>query len=179
MQGTIAEIRGFGGNFAPRSWAYCAGQLLAISQNSALFSIIGTIYGGDGRTTFALPDLRGRVPIHVGGTSGTGPGLSTIRLGQRGGTTQTYITQSQMPSHTHQAVLNARKEAGDSFNPTGKVLAADPGTPIYNASTPDVNMGTGALTVSPTGGSQSFDLTNPYLGINMIICMYGIYPSRN
>ena len=127
MEGTIGEIRGFGGNFAPRAWAFCNGQLLSIAQNQALFSILGTTYGGDGRTTFGLPDLRGRMPIGAG----TGPGLSTRKLGARSGTDTVTLTRNQIPSHTHTvtnslsgvAQLAVTSEDGDSNSPDNKYLA--------------------------------------------------------
>lgn len=176
MEGYIGEIRGFGANFAPRAWAYCNGQLLAISSNTALFSILGTTFGGDGRTTFALPDLRGRMPLNSGG--GAGPGLSDIRLGSRAGSEQEYMTLLSMPNHTHLATLRARKEQGDSFNPTGRVLSADAGSTLYTSATPDAPMSNTSVTIGNTGASQAVSIRNPYLGINMIICLQGIYPSR-
>ena len=173
--GYLGEIRGFGGNFAPRGWSFCGGQLLPIAQNTALFSIIGTIYGGDGRTTFALPDLRGRVPLQ----QGQGPGLSNINLGQRSGQEYTVLTSLQLPNHTHTAVLNARREDGADFNPSGRVLAADTNASIYSSNPPDVQMSTASITLGSAGGSQQVSLRNPYLGINMIICVQGLYPSRS
>ncbi len=116
MDGTIGEIRGFGGNFPPRSWAFCNGQLLSIAQNQALFSILGTTYGGDGRTTFALPDLRGRVPI----SEGTGPGLSPHRLGSRSGTETVTLNTLQIPSHTHLATATG---SGGTGSITGSAMA--------------------------------------------------------
>ena len=125
----IAEIIMFGGNFAPRGWAFCDGALLPISQNTALFSLLGTTYGGDGRTTFGLPDLRGRVAIHPG----TGPGLSTVRLGEKGGVENVVLTTAQMPAHGHQidhghgATMNASSADGDVKTPAGNVLAVTKG----------------------------------------------------
>jgi microcystin-dependent protein len=176
MEGTIGEIRGFAGNFAPRTWALCEGQLLSIAANTALFSIIGTIYGGDGRTTFALPDLRGRAPLQ----QGHGPGLSTVNLGQRGGAEHTQLTSQQLPSHSHTAAMHVVKEQGNKPSPQGKVLAADSsGNSIYSTSTPDETLSPSAITVGNTGGGLEVQLRNPYLGINMIICLQGIFPSRS
>jgi microcystin-dependent protein len=163
----IGEIRMFGGNYAPRDWAFCNGQLLQISQYTTLFAIIGTTYGGDGRTTFALPDLRGRVPLHPG----QGPGLSRRSLGQRGGTESTTLSVNQMPSHTH--VAQANSGDGDSSTPEGNFWAksgADYHT-AYNA-----NMSPGAI--ANTGGSQAHENMQPYLGIHFIIALEGIFPSR-
>ena len=203
MEGTIGEIRGFAGNFAPRTWAFCAGQLLAISQNTALFSIIGTTYGGDGRTTFGLPDLRGRVPI----SSGTGPGLSTHPLGQRSGVESVSLTLNELPSHSHSAMTTLggsqiiaqgtirASSSGSTSDPEGN-YPADPGSigpnPIKSyAPDSDTNMaldavslegtitGTATTNIGNTGGSQYHNNMQPYLIINWIICLMGVFPSRN
>jgi microcystin-dependent protein len=165
------EIRIFAGNFAPRAWAFCDGQLLAISQNTALFSLLGTTYGGDGRTTFGLPDLRGRVPMHAG----TGPGLTTRLPGQTGGQEQVTLIESQIPAHTHQA--KASSEVPDTNSPEDAVSAQKVRTHLYNTGLSDVNMGTTAI--SSTGGSQAHDNMQPYQCLNYIICLQGLYPSRN
>lgn len=175
MEGYLAEIRGFAGNFAPRGWQYCAGQLLAINANQALFSLLGTTYGGDGRTTFGLPDLRGRTPLQ----QGHGPGLSNINLGQRGGIEYAYLTSSQLPPHTHNAAMHVRREDGQSKNPSNSYLATDQAVSIYSGSAPDVTLGSGTITVSNTGASQAIPIRNPFLGINMIICTSGLFPSRS
>lgn len=177
QEGFIGEVIMFAGNFAPRSWALCDGQLLAISSNSALFSILGTTYGGDGRTTFALPDLRGRVPIHAG----TGPGLPIYRLGQKGGNYQALLTVNNLPSHTHTATatVHAFGEQGDQQDPEGAVLAYDRRETQYSASAPDVTMNAESVTVTVAnaGNGQAFNIMPPYLAVNYIICLQGIYPS--
>lgn len=165
------EIRMFAGNFAPRGWAFCDGQLQAVSQNDALFSLLGTIYGGDGRTTFGLPDLRGRTPLHAG----TGPGLSARRLGTGGGIEEVTLTVNQLASHSHD--FNANPLAGDKSAPAGNVVAGRIGDPTYVESDQDVDMA-GAAT-SNAGGSQSHTNLMPTLCVHFIIALYGIYPSRN
>jgi len=175
----IGQITMFGGTFAPRSWAFCDGQLLSISGNTALFSILGTTYGGDGRTTFGLPDLRGRSPIH----KGQGAGLSNISLGQRGGNETTTLTVVNMPNHTHDvsATLKAVNTSGNNETPEGNVLAKKSRSKNYSSSTPDVAMNTSAIEVvaTATGGNQAFSNRSPYLAVNYIIALQGVYPSRN
>ena len=168
----VGEIRMFAGNFAPRGWAFCDGQLLAVSQNDALFSLLGTIYGGDGRTTFGLPDLRGRIPLH----QGTGPGLSPRRLGSKGGAENVTLTTNQLASHTHDA--NANKSPADKLVPTGAVWAneANQVGPIYAAADPNTSFKSDAI--ANTGGSGSHTNLMPTLCINFIIALVGIYPSR-
>jgi microcystin-dependent protein len=167
----IGEIILFAGNFAPRGWAFCEGQLLSIASNSALFSILGTTYGGDGRTTFALPDLRGRVPLGPG----TGPGLSTRALGQRSGQENVTLTTGQLPSHTHTA--NAHAGNGSSDNPTGLLPAQNPaGIPEYAAG---ANAALAANAIGNTGSSQAHNNMQPFLGLNYIIALVGTFPSRN
>lgn len=166
----VGEIRMFAGNFAPRGWAFCDGQLLAVSQNDALFSLFGTIYGGDGRTTFGLPDLRGRIPIHPG----SGPGLSPRQLGARGGAENATLTVNQLPSHTHG--LQASSNAGTDANPAGKVLGASPSVRLYRPVAASVNMNASAIT--SVGGSQQHTNVMPFLCINFIVALVGIYPSR-
>ena len=174
----IGEIVIFAGNFAPRGWAFCEGQLLPISQNSALFSILGTIYGGDGRTTFGLPDLRGRAPIGPG----NGPGLRSYRQGERGGVEFVTLNVTQMPSHSHQntAQLRANSADGVSNTPVGTALAVDTGGNMYHLGT-DANMSADSIvmTNANTGGSQAFDNRQPYLAIYYIIALQGVYPSRS
>jgi microcystin-dependent protein len=184
MQPTLAEIRMFAGNFAPRGWALCQGQLLPISQNQALFSLLGTIYGGDGRTTFALPDLRGRAPV----SAGTGPGLSTRNQGQRTGTETVTMNTSNMPAHNHivaSGSMNASPGDGTTGVADGNSLAhqarGNTVPSIYNNSAPSVAMkpGTVNVTVGNTGNQQSINNMQPYLSINYIIALQGVFPSRS
>ena len=167
----VGEIRMFAGNFAPRGWAFCDGQLLAVSQNDALFSLLGTIYGGDGRTTFGLPDLRGRVPIHAG----SGPGLSPRRLGAKAGTENVTLTVNQLPSHSHTPSVSTA--AGTENNPQGKFLGASPTVRVFRPENQDQVMNTNATT--HIGGSRSHTNLQPFLCINFIIALFGIYPSRH
>lgn len=167
----VGEIRMFAGNFAPRGWAFCDGQLLAVSQNDALFSLFGTIYGGDGRTTFGLPDMRGRLPLHAG----AGPGLSPRRLGARGGAEKVTLTVNQMPSHTHP--LQASTELAQDHDPGGRVLAAGSGINHYTPSSPTSAMASNMVT--HTGGSRSHTNLMPFLCVNFIVALFGIYPSRH
>lgn len=171
----VAQITMFAGNFAPRGWAFCDGQLLAVSQNDALFSLLGTIYGGDGRTTFGLPDLRGRAAMHAG----NGPGLSSYRLGAKGGQERVTLTTNQMPSHNHDVTMRAEMRGGSVTDPAGNMLAA--GSPIYrgNAAADDVDMDPGMIRQGNVGGSQPHNNLSPFLAVNYIIALFGIYPSRS
>jgi len=188
MNPFLAQIVMFAGNFAPRGWAFCDGQLLPINANQALFSLLGTTYGGDGRTTFALPDLRSRSPIHAG----RGPGLSDIKLGQRGGIETVTLTLLNLPNHSHNAgtmkgTIMASEEDATTDDPSGAGLAlatASSGdVSIYNTETPNVAMSANTVGVSgntgTTGGNQAFNTRNPFLGINYIIAMQGTFPSRS
>jgi microcystin-dependent protein len=167
----VGEIRMFAGNFAPRGWAFCDGQLLAVSQNDALFSLLGTIYGGDGRTTFGLPDMRGRLPIHAG----HGPGLSERRLGAKGGAEKVTLTVNQLPSHTHP--LHASTTPATESDPQDRVTGASGLTELYVAEPPFSPMLSTAIT--HTGGSRSHTNLMPYLCVHFIIALFGIYPSRH
>jgi microcystin-dependent protein len=158
-------------NFAPRGSALCNGQLLPISQNTALFSLIGTYYGGDGRTTFALPDLRGRIPIG----QGQGPGLTSRDMGEIGGEEQVTLTVNQMPSHSHNAVGSAT--AGNTPSPTGAYWAPGPRLLLYSGATSLVPMN--AIALGITGGSQPHDNLKPYLTLNYVIWLTGIFPPRS
>jgi len=168
----------FGGNFAPKDFAFCNGQLMAISQNTALFSIIGTTYGGDGVQTFALPNLQSRIPVH----QGTGLGLSNYQLGEMTGTENVTLLPGQMPMHNH--LMKAVVAAGaDQGVPTNNYLSViqDPNTGAYTNfyadTAPDVSMNTNAITFA--GGSLPVPIIQPVLAISFIICLYGIFPSRN
>ncbi len=166
----VGEIRMFAGNFAPRGWAYCDGQLLAVSQNDALFSLLGTIYGGDGRTTFGLPDLRGRIPLHAG----TGPGLSERKLGAKGGGEKETLTTNQLASHTHD--WNANTAAATGSAPQGKVTATGAPIRLYREIAQTVDLA--STTIADAGGSRSHNNLMPTLCIHFIIALFGIYPSR-
>ena len=166
----IAEIRIFAGNFAPRGWAFCNGQLLPIDQNTALFSLIGTTYGGDGRTTTALPNLQGRAPMHPG----RGPGLTARRLGEAGGSETVALNQAQVPAHTHTIAASSRP--GDLADPAGRSLARSRGGKAYHA--PETLVPMADQAISPTGSSQPHNNMQPYLAINFIIALTGLYPSR-
>ncbi len=163
----VAEIRIFAGNYAPRGWAFCNGQLLPIAQNTALFSLIGTTYGGDGRTTTALPNLQGRAPMHPG----RGPGLTARRLGERVGVATVTLSESQIPPHTHGV-----NSASDTTTATPDANSIPGATPMYGAgaTTP---MASGAL--GNTGGGGAHSNLQPYMAINFIISLQGIYPSRS
>ena len=167
----VAEIRIFAGNFAPRGWAFCNGQLLPISQNTALFSLIGTTYGGDGRSTTALPNLQGRAPMHPG----RGPGLTDRRLGQRGGTETLTLSEAQMPNHTH--TLRAVQRPAEENDANDRYFGLTPGNNLYGAASNLVGMADQAL--PSVGGSQAHNNMQPYLTINFVIALVGLYPSRS
>jgi microcystin-dependent protein len=169
----VGEIRLFAGSFAPRGWALCDGQLLSVSSNDALFSLFGTIYGGDGRTTFGLPDMRGRIPVH----QGTGPGLSNRRLGSKGGAETVTLTENQLPAHAH---ATGSGNAATSADPSSKVMgttgrqfygAAAGATPGSTASAPQVSQIVGA--------NQAHANVMPFQCVNFIICISGLFPPRN
>jgi microcystin-dependent protein len=170
----IAEVRIFAGNFAPRNWAFCDGQLLPVAQNTALFSLIGSTYGGDGRTTTGLPDLQGRAPMHPG----RGPGLTSRRLGQKLGTETVTLSELQIPSHSH----TLRVHAGGSIPVGPSVTASLANSRTINAwqTNTTANLVTMAPeTLSNTGGGQSHTNVQPYLTLNFIIALQGLYPSRS
>jgi microcystin-dependent protein len=182
----IAEIKMFGGNFAPRGYAFCNGQLMSIAQNTALFSLLGTTYGGDGQTTFGLPDMRGRSPVQWG----TGNGLNPVQIGEAAGAESVTILSSQMPIHNHTATVAGQIHAygapGGARGPNGNLLAADStGDTIYQdgATAPDVTLAAASLTATATigtaGGSQPIGIRSPYLAVSFIIALEGIFPSRN
>lgn len=167
----LGQIQPNGFNFAARGWALCDGQLLAISSNTALFSLLGTTFGGDGRTSFGLPDLRGRSMVHVG----SGPGLNHVSWGQRGGGNTNTLTVAQMPNHTH--TLRAANTPGTERIPTSRTIAGNTGGFAFVDTNPDASMNAGSILAN--GGSQSFSIQNPYLGVYVSIALVGIFPSRN
>lgn len=168
----VGEIRMFGGSFAPAGWALCNGQLLSISENDLLFNLIGTSYGGDGQNTFGLPDLRGRVPIHAG----TGAGLSPRSLAQQGGVETVTLNQNQLPAHTHAAYASTDPATNDYTAATG-LPGNTGGTSVYGL------MGTpGAMTanaIGPAGSGMPHENMAPYLCVNFIIALYGLYPMQD
>ena len=205
-EGYLAEIRGFAGNFAPKNWAYCAGQVLTITSNQALFSLIGAIYGGNGQTTFALPDLRGRVPVSHG-QSTTG---YNYQLGQAGGAESVTLAKTQMPLHTHlaataggnatvyggiTALMKVNDDESEGKNPSGQFLSVSSSPDIYAGSDTGVTLNSGAISVdisqlsvevsgisvqiNNAGGSTPVSLMQPYAVINWIICTSGLYPQRS
>jgi len=167
----IAEVKIWAGNFAPRGWAFCDGQLLPIAQYTALFSLVGTIYGGDGRTTFGLPDLRGRAPMHPG----TGPGLTARQIGEKGGVEHVSLTPDQIPAHDHG--IQANTLPGDLADPVGHSLARSSGGNTYHTADNLVQMDPAALT--SIGGNAQHNNMQPYLALSFIIALQGLYPSRS
>lgn len=170
----LAEIRIVGFNFAPRGWAFCDGQILPISQNQSLYSLLGTTYGGDGRTSFALPDLRGRVPIHVGSSNGS------IHLeGSKGGEETHTLSAAEMPQHNHEAF--ATNEPADLSVPDSNLLAQTPTSvgPIYSDAGAQLNVDLASSAVLNVGGGQAHENMQPYLAINFCIALQGLFPSRN
>lgn len=166
----IAEIRIFAGNFAPRGWAFCDGQLLPISQNTALFSLIGATYGGDGRSTTALPDLQGRAPMHPG----RGPGLAVRTLGERGGASSITLEEQHMPPHTHavHAFTGPASAAPDTAVGLGSA-------PMYAAGSANAPMATGLVGAAGSTAPAPHNNLQPYLALNFIIALQGLYPSRS
>ncbi|NCP19910.1 MAG: phage tail protein [Erythrobacter sp.] len=171
----IGQISYFGFEFCPKGWLRADGQLLAISQYNALFALLGTRFGGNGVQSFALPDLRGRVPLG----DGRGPGLTPRTLGERGGSETNVLNVAQMPQHTHTATLRANNSLGTSDNPTGNLLADFPdGNAIYSPGPADTSMGSSAIVVSPMGGSQPVNNIQPYQVLTACVAVTGIFPSR-
>lgn len=168
----IGEIRMFGGNFAPAGWAFCHGQLMSIAENETLFVLIGTTYGGDGQSTFALPDLRGHIPIH----QGTGSGLSTRVIGEQAGSESTTLIVNQIPAHLHAAQNAATSAAADRRNPKGAKFAK-PRESAY--ATPGTVVPLNSVTSGAAGGSQPHENVQPFLCISFIISLFGIFPSQN
>ena len=178
MEGTIGEIRMFGGNFAPGSWNFCDGSLQSIAVYTALFSVIGTTYGGDGQTTFALPDFRGRIPVGTG----QGPGLTNYDLGQESGSETLTLTSQTMPAHTHATSIALRlpafSEAGGG-DPNGAILASVTNAYTNQATDSTLQAFNAPVTLQPVGSGMPFSSMQPYLALNYVICMEGIFPSRN
>jgi len=171
MEPFTGQIQAFGFNFAPRGWAQCNGQLLAIAQYNALYSLLGTYYGGDGRTTFGLPDLRSRSMVGIG----QGPGLDNIKIGQNGGANTHTLTDAQIPSHAHGVKVAVNTGAGDEASPTSMIASSANGF----SEDATANSFLGGVSSSNVGGGQAFNMRNPYLGINICIALDGIYPPRN
>jgi microcystin-dependent protein len=171
----IGSIFMFAGNFAPRNYALCQGQILSIAQNTALFSILGTTYGGNGQTTFALPDLRGRSPIEAG----QGPGLTDISLGEQSGTDNATLLITNLPAHNHTVGCDAT--GSGSLNPSSAIpgLSDDRNASVTIYSANPANQLMSPKTINLAGGSLPVSIANPFLGINFIICTQGIFPSRN
>ena len=166
----IGEIRMFGGNFAPAGWAFCSGQLMPISENDALFTLIGTTYGGDGQETFALPDLQGRFPMHAG----QGPGLSqNYQLGEKAGVESVTISVNQLPSHSH--LLQGSNTTASTQLPGGNVAAQGAGQIYTSASSP---IAINPQSITPTGGSQPHENIQPYLTLSFILSLFGIFPHQ-
>ena len=170
----VAEVRIWACNFAPTGWAFCNGQLMPISQNTALFSLLGTTYGGDGKSTFALPDMRGNSPMHPG----QGPGLSLRDLGEIGGEETVTLLDSEMPAHAHQ-FGGAAAGAGDVQDPTGAVWAQGPGrSAVFLYSSPPTGAMNNMQSMTITGGSQPHNNMQPYLTLNFCIALQGVFPPR-
>jgi microcystin-dependent protein len=170
MDPFLGEIRMFGGNYAPQGWALCSGQLMSISQNTALFSLLGTMYGGNGTTTFALPDLRGRIPMNFG----QGPGLTDRSQGEMGGEETVTLLSQQMPMHTH--VPNAESGAGNNTSPANNYWSGSSRRDLTYTPTPTSTMSPDAIRAA--GNNQSHDNMQPYLAVSFIIALQGIYPPR-
>ena len=160
----VGEIRMFAGNFAPAGWMFCEGQLLPISENETLFQLIGTTYGGDGQSTFALPDLRGRLPIHQG---------NGFILAETGGAEEITLTVNQIPAHTHPLLASAGP--GNANAPAGNITGESSAVKIYVSEVPTANLNPSAVT--PVGGSQPHTNFQPYLCVDFIISLFGIFPS--
>ncbi len=184
MEPFIGQIMLFGGNFAPRGWAFCHGQLLPISEYTALFSILGTMYGGDGRTTFGLPDLRGRTPVGAGHDSS----LSNYAIGAKGGVEQVALSIQNLPAHSHNAVLSVTTDNATSATATAASVIAKPGkvdgrefTPSegFKETTPNTALQDNSVKVASTGEGQPFNNRPPYLGLNYCIALVGVFPSRS
>jgi len=166
----VGEIRMFAGNFAPAGWMFCEGQLLPISENETLFQLIGTTYGGDGQSTFALPDLRGRIPIHMG----QGSGLSSRILAENGGDESVTLTANQIPNHSHP--FQGTSSTASAVSPSNAVVASPSNIDLYRP-TGTINVAMAANAIGSTGGSQPHDNMQPFLCVSFIISLFGIFPS--
>jgi microcystin-dependent protein len=180
MEGVMAVVTCFAADFAPKNWAFCNGQLLPIAQNQALFSLLGTTYGGNGVNTFGLPDLRGRRPV----SQGQGPGLSMYTLGEVTGTETTTLTINNIPPHLHNGTIALQLDADSSDGGVGRAINTYPAGLANSYAAPTAVTGQMAtpgynVTIGAAGGNQPFPVLMPYLVVNYIICMYGIFPSRN
>ena len=170
MDPFVAEIRIYPFNFAPKGWAFCDGQLLPISQNTALFSLLGTTYGGDGKSNFALPDMQGNAPMHPG----QGPGLSLHDLGETGGSDTVTLLQSEIPLHSHGLIASATD--GNNTKPAGQLFAQGVGVSIWGTVAPNTQFNTSTL--APAGGGQPHNNRQPYLTLSFCIAMQGVFPPR-
>jgi microcystin-dependent protein len=168
----VAEIRIFPFNFPPKGWAFCNGQVLPISQNTALFSLLGTTYGGNGKSTFALPNLQGSVPVHVGSNQ-PGPGLSTYDLGETGGSDTVTLLTTESPSHTH-SMMAQTVDQGDNRIPSPSLNLGN--TQIYSSAPSSATLDPAAI--SPSGGNQPHNNLMPYLTLNLCIALQGVFPAR-
>src|SRR5688500_16413605 len=172
MTAFIGEIRMFAGNFAPAGWAFCHGQVMPISENDALFTLIGTTYGGDGQTTFALPNLQSRVPMHAG----TGPDGTTYQLGEMSGVESVTLTSQQIPSHNH--ALMGSSSTASATDPLGNVGARVTAAAVFPYGTDNPAQPLSAQAVNPAGGSQPHENMQPYLCINFILSLFGVFPTQ-
>jgi microcystin-dependent protein len=177
MDGYLAQILFFAGNFPPKFWAFCEGQILSITSNTALYSLLGTTFGGNGTTTFGLPDFRGRVPVGWG----QGPGLTNINLGEILGSPTATLSFAQMPAHTHVVTpaVAATSTNGSSASPVGNIFAATAANGFSAAGAANGSAAAGSLSINIAGGSQPFSIQQPTLSVNFVICLYGAFPSRN
>lgn len=180
MEGVIGYVTGFAGNFAPKNWAFCAGQIVSIASNTALFSILGTTYGGNGTTTFGLPDLRSRAVIGVG----QGPGLSQRTLGEVSGVETATMTIQTMPGHVHPATMTLQpptNATADATTPASGAYANPSAGELFYGAGPGVKMHnySGTITTGAVGSGQAFSIMHPVLAINYIICLRGVFPARN
>jgi microcystin-dependent protein len=177
MEGYIAQIIMFAGNFAPANWAFCQGQIISIAENEALFALIGTTYGGNGQTTFALPDFRGRMPVGTGSNA-----LGSFTLGEMAGISSITLTSNQMPAHTHPvtaAKISASSLSGALTNPVGNAYGTTNSNFYADVATATDNLGGVTATTGAAGSNAPVNIQMPYLGMNYVICLFGIFPSRN